>query len=239
MYSTWEEADADNEEETKYRELVKNANHVFFVIWDEDSMHYTYMYTRKPEPGEQRFIEFKDSRMNGAETSRVAATQLLKNLHLGEECPSPSNHASIVDCWSCGLSVIRWIEQEVRAIVGEPSMPPPNLLHIMRRTNEFITMIKKAKLVGDEKGDAEKKGCEFVGEYQAKAEEKKVEAEIKKGEPKILDDVVSERQGIKRKLTEQTQLTDSCFTKLSLTDLDRKAEEFKKAEAIEKNADNE
>ena len=54
-----------------------------------------------------------------------------------------------------------------------------------------------------------------------------------------LDDLVSELRGIKRKLTKHTQLIDSRVTKLSLTDLAEKADEFKNAEAIEKNANNE
>ena len=54
-----------------------------------------------------------------------------------------------------------------------------------------------------------------------------------------MDDVVNECEGIKRKRTEHTQFTDYCFTKMSPTDLDRKAEEFEKAAAIEKNAHNE
>ena len=239
-YSSFEKSEDDQESKAaKCRELVANTSHVFFVVWDEVALHYTHMYTRKPEQGGQRFIEFKNSMMNADATSRSAATQLLQILHLGEKCPPPSNRADTVDRWSTGLSVISWIEEKVRAIVGEPSMPPPNLKQILDRANEFIRMIKKAKHFGYKKGEAEKQGCEIVGELHAKAEEKKVEVEIKEGEPKISDDVVNECEGIKRKRTEHTQFTDYCFTKMSPTDLDRKAEEFEKAAAIEKNAHNE
>ena len=153
-YSSFEKSEDDQESKAaKCRELVANASHVFFVVWDEVAQHYTYMYTRKPEQGGQRFIEFTNSLLNVDATCRSAATQLLQILHLGEECPSPSNLASIVDCWSCGLSVIRWIEQEVRAIVGEPSVEPPSLRQIESRGNLFITCIRLAKQASDKKTD--------------------------------------------------------------------------------------
>ena len=38
-------------ETAKFRELVSNANHVFFVMWADEPRHYTYIYTKRPEPG--------------------------------------------------------------------------------------------------------------------------------------------------------------------------------------------
>ena len=104
------------------------------------------LITSKPEPGAQRFIEFKDSISLGAKTSRAAATRLLKNLHLAEECPDPSNIAVQVDGWSCGIWVLRWIEREIRAIMGEPRMPPTSIHEVLRRGNDFIIKLQpKAK----------------------------------------------------------------------------------------------
>ena len=87
------------------------------------------------------------------------------------------------------------------------------------KTSKSDNVLAGFELVGDMKGEAEKKGCEFVGELHAEAEEKKVEAEIKEGEPKTLDDVVSELAGIKRKLSKHVELTELCYSKLSLMEL--------------------
>ena len=74
--------------------------------------------------GAQTFIEFKDSLADGAATSQQAATRLLQNLKLTEECPAPSNRAHQSDDWSCGLWATRWVERQLREVFGEPRLKP-------------------------------------------------------------------------------------------------------------------
>ena len=51
-YSSFEKAEDDyGGEVAKYRDVVKNTKHVFFIVWADKPRHYTYIYTRKPEPG--------------------------------------------------------------------------------------------------------------------------------------------------------------------------------------------
>ena len=92
-----------------------------------------------------RVIEFKDSPKHPAATSRAAATRILKNLNLAEECPAPSNRAFQADAWSCGLWVVRWIERKLREITGEPRNKPPSVADVFNRSKDFITRIKSAQ----------------------------------------------------------------------------------------------
>ena len=166
-YSSFEQGEDDiGGEMAKFRELVANTSHVFFVVWAEGPRHYTYLYTRKPEAGAKRFIEFKDSLKPGAESSRAAATKLLKNLKIGEECPAPGNRGAQTDGWSCGLWVARWIERQVREILGEPRLPPTSLLDTMRRGNDFVDKIRGAKAKAKAKAKAEPKGEKSKKEYK-------------------------------------------------------------------------
>ena len=112
--------------------------------------------------GAPRFIEFKDSLAGGAATSRQAATRLLRNLKLSEECPAPSNRAHQSDDWSCGLWVTRWIERQLREVFGEPRFKPPSIFDCLSRGNEFIVKISghakaKAKGKAETKSKAELK----------------------------------------------------------------------------------
>ena len=93
-----------------------------------------------------RAIEFKDSLEQPAGTSQAAATRILQNLNLAEECPAPSNRAFQADGWSCGLWVIRWIERKLREIAGEPRMKPPSIMDCFNRGNDFISKVKNVKL---------------------------------------------------------------------------------------------
>ena len=92
-----------------------------------------------------RAIEFKDSLEHPAGTSQAAATRILKNLNLAEECPAPSNRAFQADGWSCGLWVVRWIERKLREITGEPRHKPPSLKDLCIRSKLFIEKIKSAQ----------------------------------------------------------------------------------------------
>ena len=51
-YSSFEKAEDDyGGEVAKYRDVVKNTKHVFFIVWADKPRHYTYIYTKRPEPG--------------------------------------------------------------------------------------------------------------------------------------------------------------------------------------------
>ena len=91
-----------------------------------------------------RAIEFKDSLEQPAGTSQAAATRILQNLNLAEECPAPSNRAFQADGWSCGLWVIRWIERKLREINGEPRHKPMSLKELGIRSKFFIEKIRSA-----------------------------------------------------------------------------------------------
>ena len=111
-----------------------------------------------------RAIEFKDSLEQPAGTSQAAATRILQNLNLAEECPAPSNRAFQADGWSCGLWVIRWIERKLREITGEPRHKPPSLTDLCIRSKLFIERIKSAqgKQVAEAKPKAKAKAYNNV-----------------------------------------------------------------------------
>ena len=132
-------------------------------------------FTSKPEPGENRCMEFKNSLKNGAESSRVVASMLLANLDLAEELPPASNCRFQDDGWSCGLWVLRWIERELRSIFGEPRMPPASISDTMKRGNDFILKIKEAPGRADIKAKAKAKS----EEAKAAAEETKKKRDYK------------------------------------------------------------
>ncbi len=114
------------------------------------------LYVRSIE-GEPRHIEFKDSCPN--ETSRLAATKLLRNLKLigpEEQAPPPSNTSRQSDGWSCGLWSSRWVERQIRENCGEPRLPPTSLAEMTSRANEFISKIKQAS--DSERGEKKRGG---------------------------------------------------------------------------------
>ena len=145
VYSYEPGGDDHGGENVKFSDELLASKHVFFVVWAASPSHYTYIYTRKPEGDEPRLVEYKDSLKPAADTSRAAATRLLRNLKLAEECPEPCNRAFQSDGWSCGLWTVRWIERQLREIAGEPRMKPPSIMDVFGRGQEFIDKVKLAK----------------------------------------------------------------------------------------------
>ena len=141
VYSHEAVGDDHGGENDKFAEDLLAIKHIFFVIWSENPSHFTYIYTRKPEGDEPRLIEFKDSLKLPPETSRKAATSLLRNLKLAEKCPEPCNRMFQTDGWSCGLWTVRWIERQLREIAGEPRMKPPSIMDVFARGQDFIDKI--------------------------------------------------------------------------------------------------
>ena len=133
-------------------------------------------FASKPEPGENRCIEFKNSLKNGAESSRVVASMLLANLDLAEELPPASNCRFQDDGWSCGLWVLRWIERELRSIFGEPRMPQTSISDTMKRGNEFIIKIKDAPGTAKIKAKAKAKAKKAKAAIEEKKEGEEEEA---------------------------------------------------------------
>ena len=143
-----------------FKTIMGSTKHVFLVLWSSPPAHFTYLYVRNVE-GQPRHIEFKDS-LPG-ESARTVATKTLRNLGLienHEEAPAPSNKCVQADGWSCGLWACRWVERQMRENRGEARLPPPSLVEMRNRANEFICKIKHG-----EKESVEKKKPEDASKH--------------------------------------------------------------------------
>ena len=132
-------------EVAKFMVKVHETQHVFFVLWSEPPIHYSYLYV-KNIAGQPRHIEFKDS-LPG-EAARTVCTRTLRNLKLIEphqEAPPLSNKSRQSDGWSCGLWASRWIERQLRENRGEARLVPTSFAEMRTRTNEFISKLTEAK----------------------------------------------------------------------------------------------
>ena len=112
------------------------------MIWTQGPpRHYTYLKVIRDPSGHR--VEYKDSLSHSVPSCEAWAKQILVNVGLEGfvDEVTASNKVFQRDNWSCGLWVLRWIEQDLRARRGERPMPAPAVLGIRNRVNAFIAKI--------------------------------------------------------------------------------------------------
>ena len=166
--------DDDGGEVAKYRAELMAAEVLLWCV--PRGVHYTYLKVTKG--GTE--VEYKDSLRGKSAACKAAAQAVLTNLGLLDTpLPEPKNQATKdfqEDVYSCGLHVVKWMEQELRSRRGEPRLPAPTVNDITKRTNDFIEKIKKATQDYDDKEakktEVAEKNAADLAEKKAKAAEK-------------------------------------------------------------------
>lgn len=128
---------------------------MYFAVWDQGPpRHYTYLKIFKDTVTRQVQVEYRDSLNPAAPGNLVRAKTILLNLGLQElvERVEPSNEMHQEDSWSCGLFVIKWIEQDVRETARHEPPMQVTIKMAATRINAFIDQIKKKAQIPDKKG---------------------------------------------------------------------------------------
>ena len=163
-------------EVAKYRKQLMDAKVVYVCVpRPPEGGHYTYLKIAKTDDKAKPHVEYKDALECPSFPCAQTAKRILQGLgYLDTPVPEPSNRETKdyqEDGWSCGLHVLKWIEQDLRQTRGEPRLPPATLTDIRVRVNVFIEMIKTA--IDAEGYDEERKEAARAAAKAAAAKEKK------------------------------------------------------------------
>ena len=120
---------------------VSSATLFSSIIWAP--AHFTYLEARRASTSDQWQVYYQDSLPAESGPCYQAAGKVARAVGI-LPATKPLMHSSSgrqKDGWSCGLWALQLMESRARAHRGEPPSPPPTLIQITHRLNEWLEKI--------------------------------------------------------------------------------------------------